>query len=245
MNTITNRILSPTAINTYLFCPQKFYFRYIQKLRSKPSIHLVRGQIVHQTIHHFHRKSAENTQRSPPQVEKEILALFNQEWEQAQATIESLPLTQPETDSYRKQSEEMLRNFAHWHDKNRRPPASSETKIFSWNLRLMGIIDAIHLQNNRVFLVDYKTSKHPTITEEIHRQAALYALLYEDQHGVSPAEIRIHFLIQPGDPTSIPVDQELLAHARNMLQYVNKKTAGNDKEDYPCTCGGLCKKDFL
>ena len=47
MDNIPERILSPTSINTYLNCPRKFYLRYIQRLKSRPTIHLIRGQIVH------------------------------------------------------------------------------------------------------------------------------------------------------------------------------------------------------
>ena len=246
MNAIENRILSPTAINTYLFCPQKFYFRYIQKLRAKPSIHLVRGQIVHQTIYRFHRKlAARGASIQAEKAKNELLSLFNQEWEKASNTIEGLPLTQPEIAFYHDESEHMLRNFAHWYSQNQGPPASSETKMLSWNLRLMGIVDAVHLIGDRVVLVDYKTSKHPKITDEIRRQAALYALLYEDQHGITPAEVRIQFLVQQGDPTSIQVDENLMTYARETLQLVAHKTSTPLKQDYPCTCGGLCKKDFL
>ena len=59
---IEDRILSPTAINTYLSCPRKFYLRYIKKLRTRPSIHLIRGQIVHQTLHQFHKNHPQISQ---------------------------------------------------------------------------------------------------------------------------------------------------------------------------------------
>jgi len=246
VNTIENRILSPTAINTYLFCPQKFYFRYIQKLKTKPSIHLVRGQIVHQTIYRFHRKpAARGASIQAEKAKNDLLGIFDQEWEKATNTIESLPLTLPEIAFYHDESEHMLRNFAQWYSQNRMLPSSSETKMLSWNLRLMGIIDAVHHIGDRVVLVDYKTSKYPKITDDIRRQAALYALLCEDQHGITPSEVRIHFLVQAEDPTSIRVDEDLLTYAKETLRLVAQKTSTTLQQNYPCTCGGLCKKDFL
>ena len=246
MNAIENRILSPTAINTYLFCPQKFYLRYIQKLKAKPSIHLVRGQIVHQTIYRFHQKPA--TRGASIQAEKpinELLCIFNQEWKKAHDSIERISITGPQTAFYHAESEHMLRNFAQWYSQNSVLPSSSETKMLSWNLRLMGIVDAVHHIGDRVVLVDYKTSKYPRITDDIRRQAALYALLYEDQHGIPPSEVRIHFLVEAVDPTSIRVDEDLLTYARETLRRVAQKTRTTLQQDYPCTCGGLCKKDFL
>lgn len=61
---IERRVLSPTAINTYLSCPRKYYLRYIKKRRTKPSIHLIRGSLVHKTIHAFHEGCA----RGPPRT---------------------------------------------------------------------------------------------------------------------------------------------------------------------------------
>ena len=37
----------------YLSCPRKFYLRYIKRLRTRPSIYLIRGLIVHKTLHEF------------------------------------------------------------------------------------------------------------------------------------------------------------------------------------------------
>ena len=50
---MSKRFHSPTSINTYLRCPRKYYLRYIKGLKSKPSIHLVRGKAVHDAIAQF------------------------------------------------------------------------------------------------------------------------------------------------------------------------------------------------
>jgi CRISPR/Cas system-associated exonuclease Cas4 (RecB family) len=242
-----SRILSPTAINTYLSCPRKFYLRYIKRLRTRPSIHLIRGSIVHRTLHQFHKSYA----RGPPPVQPEktqqtLLSIFHQEWAGATEHLNSLGLTSEEIDFYRDDSELMLLNFSDWfHKHNGASPDLSETKIVSRTLGLMGIIDAVHTEGGKIALVDYKTSKYENITDDILRQAALYALLYQDKYNGVPDAVLIHFLKFPGDPKPIHIDEELLQYARTLIESVRKKTVFHDEQHYPCTCGGYCNRDFV
>ena len=48
--------LSPSAINSYYKCPREYYYTYIGKLKTKPSIHLVKGSIVHKTLEDFFKR---------------------------------------------------------------------------------------------------------------------------------------------------------------------------------------------
>jgi len=243
---IRDRILSPTAINTYLYCPRKFYLRYIKKLRTLPSIHLIRGQIVHQTLHKFHKNHPQLSQATPIGViRKELLSIFNELWDKAFDRISYLGLTDEQIEFYHDDSELMLFNFSHWFYKHGMPsPDLTEARIFSNHLKLMGIVDAVHEKKNKTLLVDYKTSKNPKITDDIKRQAALYALLYFDKFKETPEAILIHFLKEVGDPIPIQVDEHLLEYAKILLESVRDKTKTLDEKAYPCTCGGYCEKDF-
>ena len=244
---IEKRILSPTAINTYLSCPRKFYLRYIKRLRTRPSIYLIRGQIVHKTICQFHRSHPRIETGMPlGKIRDELLGIFNELWEKADYQLNSLGLSKEQIEFYHDDSELMLFNFSHWFYKNEMPtPDLSEARILSRNLSLMGIIDAVHKRDDMVVLVDYKTSKHARITNDMMRQAALYALLYEDRYKIVPDAVWIHFLKDPGDPQPIHIDDALLNYGKILIQSVREKTASQDKESYPCTCGGYCERDFI
>ncbi|MDY6839637.1 MAG: PD-(D/E)XK nuclease family protein [Thermodesulfobacteriota bacterium] len=244
---IEKRILSPTAINTYLSCPRKFYLRYIRRLQTKPSIHLVRGRIVHKAIHEFHINYPKTApQVSLTKIRQDLLNTFHREWIGAAGSLNSLGLTRQEIDFYRDDSELMIFNFSQWFYRNNlASPDLSETKIVSKTLGLMGIIDAVHTWDDKVALVDYKTSKYANITDDILRQAALYALLYQDKYNEVPESILIHFVKFPDDPAPIRVDDELLDYARTLIKSVREKTVSHDEQDYPCTCGGYCKRDFV
>jgi len=228
-------------------CPHKFYLRYIKKLRTKPSIHLIRGQIVHKTLQLFHRDHPGIPPEMPlGKIREELLGIFNDQWEKARERLSSLGLSREQIEFYHDDSELMLLNFSHWFYKNEMPsPDLTEARIFSRNLSLMGIIDAVHKWGDKIILVDYKTSKHARITNDIMRQAALYALLYDDRYGIMPDAVWIHFLKYPGDPHPIHIDDELLQYVKITIESVREKTRSQDKEDYPCTCGGYCERDFI
>ena len=243
---IENRILSPTAVNTYLSCPHKFYLRYIKKLRSKPSINLIRGMIVHNTLHEFNKNQPQVFKGLPPKMTSyELILRFNTQWEKAKDSLNALGLTDEELNSYYEDSKEMINNFCTWFYKEDSAPAAfSEVRLFSKNLGLMGIIDAVHKHGETVTLVDYKTSKHAKITDDILRQAAIYALLYQDRFQVVPDSVAIHFLKEKDDPMPVYVDEPLLEYGHILVESIREKTKSSLEKDYPCTCGGYCERDF-
>ena len=168
---IRKKILSPTAINTYLSCPHKYYLRYIKKLRTKPSIHLIRGQIVHKGLHEFHKRNPEVSSTTPiGKIRRELLEIFNRQWDAAKNSLNHLDLTDEQIEFYHDDSELMMLNFSHWFLKHGMPvPDLTEARIRSDHLGLLGIIDAVFESDEKVILVDYKTSKRAKITDDILR----------------------------------------------------------------------------
>jgi len=244
---ITERILSPTAINTYLNCPRKFYLKYIKRLKGRPSIYLIRGQIVHQTLHEFHKKHPHILSETPIEsIRIELLKIFNQRWVKAYNQLSRLNRHADKLEEFRLQSEKMLYNFSHWLLKhNFKSPDFSEMRLVSKNLKLMGIIDALYQEPSNSIIIDYKTSQKNEITDDMNRQAALYALLYQDRYGIYPEAVGIHFLIEPGEPSLINVDEHLIDYGKILLETVRNQTRSKNENDYPCTCGGYCEKDLI
>ena len=179
-------------------------------------------------------------------IRRELLNIFNRQWAAAENRLNNLELTKKQIDFYHDDSEMMLLNFSHWFFKSGMPaPDLTEARIMSHNLGLLGIIDAVFEQPDKVILVDYKTSKQAKITDDTLRQAALYCLLYRDRFKIIPEAVWIHFLKEPGDPMPIGVDEQLLNYAKILIESIRKKTLSDNKADYPCTCGGYCSRDFI
>ena len=244
---IPKRMLSPTAVNTYLSCPRKYWLRYIKKLKTRPSIHLIRGSVVHNALCQFNRKAASKAIKGRPSEEQaELLRIFDLCWEQAREQLNTLGLDEHELAEFRGESKHMLANFITWrHEFQADAPGKAEYKLWSGGLGLMGIVDAVHNQNGKLTLVDYKTSRKAKVTADIFRQAAIYALLYQDKHGFPPEEIWIHFLKEEGPPKRIPVDEAMLDYAASLVESIHHSVSSGLEADYPCTCGGWCEKDFI
>lgn len=247
MVNIYKRILSPTAINTYLSCPYKYYLRYTQKLKSKISIHLIRGRIVHQTLRDFFANCRKNgSDRSFDGMFQKLLEIFSRLWAEADGNFRMLNLPDTEIDLFREESEMMLLNFMEWHYRNNlKAPDSTEFRILSKQYGLIGIIDAVYHDGDQVTLMDYKTSKYSKVTDDILRQAALYALLYFDKFKKAPYAVGIHFLNSTSQPSPIYIDENILAYSKTLVDSIRQKTLSDDVKDYPCTCGGRCKNDFI
>ena len=244
---IRSRILSPTAINTYLSCPRKFYLRYFKRLKTRPSIHLIRGQIVHQTLDRFYKNQQQFlTDKSEEAIQKALLTIFKNLWNDAGDRLNYLGLSDEEITFFYTDSELMLCHFGSWFCKNNLPmPDLTETRIFSKNLSIMGIIDAVYENDDDTILVDYKTSKHVKITEDIKRQAAIYGLLYQDRYNKTPAALWVHFLKDALNPVPIHIDDALLDYGKMLIESVREKTLSKDEAAYACTCGGFCERDFV
>lgn len=48
-------VLSPSKVGTYDQCPRKYYYRYIERLPTKPWPHFRLGTFVHGALEYFHR----------------------------------------------------------------------------------------------------------------------------------------------------------------------------------------------
>jgi len=120
----------------------------------------------------------------------------------------------------------------------------TEVKIFSGKYGVMGIIDAIYTVNGKVYIIDYKTGKKDTITQDIKVQMSIYALLYQDKFGERPYMVSIDFL-KPQTIRRFKVTDNVINYAINMCQTIHAKTLSDNESDYPCMCGGWCQHDIL
>jgi CRISPR/Cas system-associated exonuclease Cas4 (RecB family) len=234
---------SPTSINTYLRCPRKYYLRYIKGLKSKPSIHLIRGKAVHETIAQF---SQMNFDRSADQqtLDNSILGLFEKNWLTQNGDIQKLGLDRKTINEFYSDSQAMLTGWLKRYFQVGYKRPKTETKLFSKTHGVMGIIDAIFTDNGRILLIDYKTGKKNEITADIKVQLAIYALLYKEKFGRMPDIVAIDFL-KHQEERRFRASEKLIQYAAQLCLDTHKKTISNNEKDYPCQCGGWCDKEFM
>lgn len=249
------RIQSPSSINTHKQCPRKYYYLYIEKIPGKPSIHLIRGKVVHSVLEHFFKI---DVLKVPEENFMFVLKIFindmlEQFWKHSENEFNSLTLTRPQMEFYHIETKDMVNN---WYAnflrklavemkeyslpssfKRLTPQAEVEYKSPTYGVR--GFIDAIHEKDGHVVLMDYKTSKTAKISQEYRLQLALYALMYQETHNRLPDKVGIDFL-KFGEQ-HLDVDEELVNLAKCESELIHINTATTRKEKYSMKPGPLCK----
>jgi len=250
---MARRVQSPSSINTYKQCPRKYYYIYIKKLKTPPSIHLIRGSVTHSVLEDFFKLDPDKLPESGYEsllkgLLKDFLA---KKWDEAKTELEQLDMTEAQRLFYYDETEKML---SYWfnnllkrlsHEKLpfrqafKRWVPKTEEEYISDKYQVKGYIDAIHELEEGVMLMDYKTSNKEDITPEYRLQLAIYALLYHEKHGVKPAKVGIDFL-KYGQKL-LDVDDDLLKLARLEIELIHANTETEIKSDYPKKESPLCK----
>ncbi len=248
------RMHSASSINTFLQCPRKYFYRYILRLPSRPSIHLVRGSLVHEVLDRFFDLSPQEDDEQA--LTAEIRRLFSEAWQEHLPEIEGL-CDEEQQAFYREESARMIDNWLAITLRHIRalaekkgiafPEAFSrfrpkrETYYRSAKMPVHGYIDAIHTFDEKVRIIDYKTSKSSEFKDEYKLQLGIYTLLYQEKHGKAPDEVGLFFL--KDDAFLIRPDETLVVNALEKINMVRAGTESEDMDLYPQHQSRLCRWD--
>ena len=255
---MAKRIESPSSINTFKQCQRKYYYQYIEKLPTFPSIHTVRGNIAHSCLENFYdidtsSFTAENYKQKCREAIQKLLFHF---WGASKSKLEELQLKQDQARFYFEETMFMLMNWTdQFLDKLEKTIQHKEmslmeafqyltpireSKYHSDNYSVQGFIDAIQHLEDEVHIIDYKTNASLEMKDAIRLQLAIYSLLYFEKHGKMPAKVGIFFLRHK--MKFMPVDEELLALARKEIELIHAHTSRTEHiDDYPKNITSLCK----
>ena len=251
--TIGRRIESPSSIKTYKQCPRKYYYNYIEELPTTPSIHLVRGTIVHSVLEKFYDENVEDMtwETMESQLLMRVQHILIKEWKASHKELTALNLTESET---AQAFEETLHMIINWtiqkthelqhsiHEESfpqafKKHTPIREQEYTSETHGVHGYIDAIETTPAGAKIMDYKSDRVPDI--EKHRlQLAIYALLYKEKHGILPISTGVYFL--RGKPEHLEVSEELVQYALTHLKEIHSKTKSDEQTDYPKQLSKLC-----
>lgn len=247
-----SRIESPSSINTFKQCPRKYYYRYKEELPSLPSIHLVRGKIVHSVLENFFE--IDDKIRTEEALRLHLFWLFDKTWTENYGELLEVNLDDKKIESFKVESKEML---THWFNRFRTKMNNKigagqnfeeafqvltpirERELTSQAFEIRGFADAIFESNGSVIILDYKTSKKKEITEEYQLQLGMYALMYEEMFNKKADVVGIDFLTYP--EILVPVSTKMVENAKKEVTYIHSKTKSNKKEDYEIKPSPLCK----
>lgn len=179
--------LSATALNNYLQCPWRYFFRNLVHLPEAKTKPLIFGSVIHQTIHHY------LASLSKQKLSETALIKY------AHNYLQSQPLSQTEYDEIKQKLTDILSFYYHQKMTNWQPEYLSELNIegvgLDSDIKLTGKLDLLiptdkpyHFQ-----IVDFKTGKPKTrndilgktknSTGDYFRQLVFYQLLLERYRG--------------------------------------------------------------
>ncbi|MBT3538479.1 PD-(D/E)XK nuclease family protein [Candidatus Peregrinibacteria bacterium] len=253
---MTDRKLSPSSINTYMQCPKKYYYHYIEQLPTKPSIHLLMGSIVHKVLEEFFNRKHNMTGSYRENLKQAITILLENYWD-----ISELKLPEEEQALYRSQATRMVNNFiARFinqidmlieskkavdpnHAFNLIKPKLKEKYYSDDHLNIHGYVDSIEKDfDGNITLIDYKTSQKykNVLNPDYKRQLAIYALLYQKEEGHLPQLVGIHYL-RYGEVFFVEVTPELVTWAEGEVKFVSEKVKTKEIVDYDRKPSKLCR----
>lgn len=249
------RTESSSSINTFRQCPRKYYFAYKLKLPTKDSIATITGKAVHDSLEKFFKINLGeiNHQKFEIEFEHFLVKEFHNNWVQAVPKLIELKIYKDKILDYYQDSIEMLNNFLkrfcssmrielakydfiHAFEKLR---PLTEVYILSEKYNVHGYLDALYLHDDKIIIMDYKTSKKDEVSEQYKLQLAIYVLLAYEKFGKLPDKVGLYFLRQ-GSERFVEVTEELLRFAQREAELIHVNTESNHIKDYAKCPGPLC-----
>ncbi len=254
---MASRLESPSSINTFRQCKRKYYYQYIEKLPTKGSIHLVRGNIVHSTLENFYDLSLEgvNPENCMQSFKLMLQKEFVKQWGEYKDKLSELNMSKNELAFYFEESLMMVLNWSdHFIDefslelknglsvqeafKKLTPIREEEYKSEKHMVR--GFIDAIQERDGEIHIIDYKTNKKSEIKDSIQLQLAIYTLLYHEKHGKIPEKVGVFFVRDK--LKMLETNMAMVERAKRDIIAVHQHTTRTDnKFDYHRNVTPLCK----
>jgi len=255
------RLQSPSSILTYKQCPRKYFYRYIAKLPTGTSIHLVRGKIAHKVLEDIYDIDKQlDIQRIPEEsflvtIRFVLQEMFTKQWALNKDELTSLGLDDQQLIDYYNETRVMINNFFHYlvermrvlqtkepiglREAFSRVRPMREVELHSKAHHVRGYADAIQKEGDKLVIIDYKTSRKMEITDDYRLQLGIYSMIHEEIERL-PDEVGVFFL-KHGQELRIPVTRDLVEAARDECNAIHMNTRSKDMKDYPKHTSALCK----
>ncbi|MBF6463571.1 RecB family exonuclease [Nocardia beijingensis] len=210
--------LSPSRATDFKQCPLKYRFRAIDRIPERPSIHAVRGTVVHAVLEDLYGLPA--AERVPERAD----ALVPSAWARVrgeQPEVAEL-IAGERLDAFLGEVRALVRRYYRLEDPTRFDPESREARVeveLDDGALLRGFVDRIDVApSGALRVVDYKTGRVPGLTQETTAlfQLKFYALVVLRTRGLVPAQLRLLYLADEQILTYAPDEQELLRFERTL-----------------------------
>ncbi len=178
--------LSYTRVETYLDCPQRYKFRYLDRIHEEPRPELEFGKLMHEMLEFLH---------DPRNPSVPSINLVMERYEKGWTSLPEVEGLEP----YRQLGREMLRNYYSAH-----VPARDQVLAVEQKFRLplddhslVGVMDRVdRTADGTIVITDYKTSRRLPTQPDLARnkQVVIYHHSAGELYPGHPAVVRLQFL---------------------------------------------------
>ncbi len=235
--------LTPSKIDRFIACPLAFRYAYIDHLPEPPSIHQVRGTLVHGALQRLHFDTPAG--RRSHQAARVAL---EHAWAQlgSQDEVASLDLDAKGRDQLLSEARELLEHYFELEDPDAVCPIGIELdlRVELSGIELRGIIDRLdRREEGDLVVVDYKTGRAPRPEQSRSRLGgvAFYAFLCEQVLGRRPSEVRLIYLRDRVVIAQSPSDQTMRGLRQRAIAVWQAIERACERDDFRPSPSPLCK----
>ena len=106
------RLQSPSSINMYKQCARKYFYRYLKRLPTKPSIHLVRGSVAHKVLEDFYDLEVDDYDVDIRMTFMQaMIRMLKQYWDDSASQLAKLDMEKEEIAQFYEETQLMLINW--------------------------------------------------------------------------------------------------------------------------------------
>ncbi|MFA5139307.1 MAG: PD-(D/E)XK nuclease family protein [Elusimicrobiota bacterium] len=233
--------LSHSSIQTYLDCPKKWHYRYVEKIPEKPKYFFSFGKSMHSALEFLYKAEL------PPSLEG-LLRFYYENWiNEGYETVE-------QEDAKKKEGEEILRRYYEKNVPGFRPPLHTELKFgfgrdfLVGGVAVRGVIDRVDLaEGGRIAILDYKTGKPiPRSRVQTDDQLTLYQMACKEILGREVESLILYHLPSQTPHRSGPHGPELVEALTETVVRVAERIRSEDFTPEPSEskCGWCDYKTY-
>ena len=224
--------LSPSAVDRYQSCPQKYLFGSVWGIPGGPRAATTFGNVMHTSIKQF----IEALRKGRTLTFEELETIFRREWSSAGFEDDY------QEECYLSDGIEQLRAF-YATCMESPPDVIAQEKRFSLELdndvQIVGRIDQINRMGpGEVEILDYKTGRPKSAAHARNDlQLGIYALAAREELEVEPARL-VYYNLQTNDCVAANRDAKQLQETKNTIQEV---AADIRAREFPANPGFQCR----
>lgn len=223
---------SNSKINTYLQCPQKYKFQYIDKIQTEieNTIEAFMGDLVHRTLEKLYK----DLQYTKTNTLNDLINYYEEIWKNEYSDKILIVKKEYTQENYKEKGKKMIQDYYEsYHPFNQDQTIGLETQDFydlNENYKIHVRIDRLAYKKNGIYEIhDYKTNNQlktqPEADED--RQLAIYCMGIKEKYPDAKKIILVwHFLAFNKEIRSERTNQELEELKKEILQDIkNIETA--------------------